>query len=253
VGNAHSRLVSNCTQIEATNLRRHSPSLRLKLIARSQSLGEDPSMIAVLDKIPVSFDEFIESYPEISEIHYELRRGTIVQMPKPRGKHSEITGFIIKKLNYLIDEIQRPYFIPRECIIKISSDTGYEPDIAVIDRSGLKNEPKWDSSSVITQGKTIKLVVEVVSTNWRDDYSLKLSDYENIEIEEYWIVDYLGIGGRRYIGSPKKPTFSVCTLVNGEYEIERFANNDLIRSTTFPQLQLTVEQIFNPAIESRLQ
>ena len=25
-------------------------------------------------------------------------------------------------------------------------------------------------------------------------------------IAEYWILDYQGLGGRRYIGSPKQPT-----------------------------------------------
>ena len=31
-------------------------------------------MIAVIDKTPISFNEFIDWYPEISETHYELRR-----------------------------------------------------------------------------------------------------------------------------------------------------------------------------------
>ncbi len=202
-------------------------------------------MIAAVDKVPVSFNEFIDWHPETSGIHYELKRGAIVQMPKPKGKHSEITGFVIKKLNYIIDEMQVPYFIPRECIIKISDDTGYEPDIAVVDRSLLVNELGWENSSVIKHGKSIKLVVEVVSTNWRDDYALKMSDYENLGINEYWIADYLGLGGRRYIGSPKQPTFSVCNLVDGEYEIQQFRGSDLIRSSTFSELQLTVDQIFN--------
>ena len=203
-------------------------------------------MIAVVDKTPISFNEFIDWYPEVAEIHYELRRGAIVQMPKPKGKHSEIAGFVIKKLNDIIDQMQTPYFIPRECIIQISDDTGYEPDIAVVDRLSLTNEPRWESSSVIKQGKSVKLVVEVVSTNWRDDYALKMSDYERVGINEYWIVDYLGIGGRRYIGSPKQPTFSVCNLMEGEYEIQQFRGSDLIGSSTFPELQLTVDQIFNP-------
>jgi len=125
----------------------------------------------------------------------------------------------------------------------------------VVDRAGLADESRWESSSIIESGKSLKLVVEVVSTNWRDDYALKLSDYESIGIEEYWIADYLGIGGRRYIGSPKQPTLSVCTLVDGEYEIQQFKNDDLIRSSkarcrrqsrTFPGLQLTVDQLFNP-------
>jgi len=203
-------------------------------------------MIAVIDKTPMSFDEFIDWYPENSENRYELRRGVIVEMPKPRGKHSEIAGFVIKKLNNAIDQMQVAYFIPRECIIKISDDTGYEPDVAVVDRPSLTNEARWQSSSVIEQGKSVKLVVEVVSTNWRDDYAIKMSDYESIGINEYWIVDYLGIGGRRYIGSPKQPTFTVCTLVDGEYEMQQFRGDDRILSPTFPELSLTVNQIFNP-------
>ncbi len=90
-------------------------------------------MIAITDKKPVSFDEFMDWYPEDSEHRYELRRGVIIEMPKPRGKHSEIAGFIIKKLNNAIDQMGVPYFIPRECIVRIADDTGYEPDIAVLD------------------------------------------------------------------------------------------------------------------------
>ncbi len=203
-------------------------------------------MIAVIDKTPISFNEFIDWYPEISETHYELRRGVIVEMPKSKGMHSEIAGFVIKKLNNAIDQMQVPFFIPRECIIKISDDTGSEPDVAVVDRPSLANEPRWDSSSVIEHGSSLKLVVEVVSTNWRDDYALKMSDYESIGIDEYWIIDYLGIGGRRYIGSPKQPTFTVCRLVDGEYEMQLFRGSDRILSATFPGLPLTVDQVFNP-------
>lgn len=203
-------------------------------------------MIAVIDKTPTSFDEFIDWYPENSENRYELRRGVIVEMPKPKGKHSEIAGFIIKKLNNAIDQMQVAYFIPRVCIIQVSDDTGYEPDVAVVDRPSLVYEARWQSASIIEQGKSVKLVVEVVSTNWRDDYAIKMSDYESIGIDEYWIVDYLGIGGRRYIGSPKQPTFTVCTLVDGEYEMQQFRGDDRILSHTFPELPLTVNQIFNP-------
>ena len=202
-------------------------------------------MVALVDKTPVLFDEFIDGYPERSAYHYELRRGVVVEMPKPKGKHSEIAGFMIKNLNYVIDQQQAVYFIPRECIIKISDDTGYEPDITIVDRAHLAQESQWESSSVIRQGKSVKLLVEVVSTNWRDDYALKMSDYESIGICEYWIVDYLGIGGRRYIGSPKQPTFTVCRLVDGEDEIQKFRSSDRILSSTFPDLQLTANQVFN--------
>lgn len=202
-------------------------------------------MIAVIDKSPVLFDEFVEWYPEDSSHQYELRRGVIIEMPKPKGKHSEIAGFVIKTLNTLIDQMQTPDFIPRECIIKISDDTGYEPDVAVVSHPALVNEPRWESASVLELGTSIKLVVEVVSTNWRDDYALKMADYESIGIAEYWILDYLGIGGRRYIGSPKQPTITVCTLVDGEYELRQFRGASQIISPTFPGFPLTVQQVFD--------
>ncbi|MEL6368684.1 MAG: polyribonucleotide nucleotidyltransferase, partial [Pseudomonadota bacterium] len=35
-------------------------------------------------------------------------------------------------------------------------------------------------------------------------YAVKFEEYENIGIQEYVIVDYLGLGGKRFIGSPKR-------------------------------------------------
>ncbi len=85
----------------------------------------------------------------------------------------------------------------------------------------------------------------VVSTNWRDDYGLKVADNEEMGIAEYWIVDYLGLGEKRFIGNPKQPTLSIYQLVDGEYQVKQFQGNDLIASSAFPNLDLTVEQIFN--------
>jgi len=56
-------------------------------------------MIAVLDKTPVSVDQFMDWYPENSSSRYELKRGVGIEMPQPRGNHSEIAGFLIKRLN----------------------------------------------------------------------------------------------------------------------------------------------------------
>ena len=202
-------------------------------------------MIAAVDKAPISFDEFMDWYPENSENRYELRRGVVIEMPKPKGKHSRLAGDLAYELGAVFRQASQPYFIPRECIIKISNDTGYEPDIIVLDEDEVVHEPRWERESIITLGQSIKLVAEVVSTNWRDDYLVKLGDYEALGIQEYWVIDYLGIGGRRYIGSPKQPTLTVCTLVEGEYELQQFRGNNAIVSTIFPDFPLTAEQIFD--------
>ena len=86
--------------------------------------------------------------------------------------------------------------------------------------------------------------MEVVSTNWEDDYARKLEDYETMGIPEYWIADYLGLGGKRYIGSPKRPTFTVHQLIDGSYQVKQFRDSERIESLTFPELNLTVSEIF---------
>jgi Uma2 family endonuclease len=201
-------------------------------------------MIAVIDKTPMSFDEFIDWYPENSEHRYELRRGVVIEMPKPKGQHSRLAGDLAFDLGVAIRQAKQTYFIPKDCVIKIANDTGYEPDIVVLDETEILAEPRWERESIITLPQTIKLVVEIVSTNWRDDYLVKLADYEAFGIQEYWIVDYLGIGGRRYIGSPKQPTLTICNLVDGEYELQQFRGSDRVISPVFPELPLTVDQIF---------
>ncbi len=201
-------------------------------------------MVAVVDRKPISFDEFVDWYPGDTENRYELRRGAVIEMPKPRGQHSRLAGDLAYDLGATIRQSNQPYFIPRECIVKISNDTGYEPDIIVLDEEKISDEPRWERESIVTSGQSIKLVVEVVSSNWRDDYLFKLADYETLGIQEYWIVDYLGIGGRRYIGSPKRPTFTVCSLAEGEYELNQFRGGTPIISPTFPAFAFTVDHIF---------
>jgi Uma2 family endonuclease len=193
----------------------------------------------------VTFDEFIAWYPENSEHRYELHEGVIVQMPKPKGKHSEVAGFISGELFLEIRRLQLPYFIPKECIVKSDSDnSGYEPDVIVLDRKATLLEPRWERESIITMSQSVRLVIEVVSTNWQDDYLTKLRDYEALGIQEYWIVDYLGLGGRLHLGYPKRPTLSVHQLVDGEYEVQRFREVERIESYLFAELNLTAKQVF---------
>jgi Uma2 family endonuclease len=106
------------------------------------------------------------------------------------------------------------------------------------------NEPRWKKESTVTQGLSVPLVVEVVSTNWRDDYHKKYADYEEMGIPEYWIVDYAALGSREYIGKPKQPTILICSLDEGEYQVRKFRESVRILSPTFPDLNLTVQEIF---------
>jgi Uma2 family endonuclease len=205
-------------------------------------------MIQTISKT-ITFDEFVAWYPENSVHKYELHNGVIVEMPLGTGDHSEVMGFISGELFLEIRHQQLPYLVPKEYIVKFIADkSGYSPDVIVLDRTALASEPRWKKESIITMGSSVRLAVEVVSTNWQDDYLVKVADYERLGIPEYWVVDYAALGGRRFIGNPKQPTISVYQLVDGEYQISQFRGNDIVKSLAFPELRLTVEQIFRAGL-----
>lgn len=191
----------------------------------------------------LTFDEFVAWYPETGR--YELINGRVCAV-KPTGPHEQVGEYLNRRLTVEIERLQLPYFLPKSFTVKPFSDqSGYLPDLVIVDPNHLTAEPRWQRESTLICGASLPLVIEIVSTNWRDDYQRQAADYEEMGIPEFWIVDYLGLGGRRYIGSPKQPTFSVYQLVDGEYQVSLFRQTDRLFSPTFPALDLTLDQILN--------
>jgi Uma2 family endonuclease len=198
-------------------------------------------MVQLLPKL-LSLREFIDHYGD-SDRH-ELIDGELIDM-EPTGPHEQVAAFVGRKLNVAIDQQNVPFFIPYRCLIKIlGTETAFRPDLIVLDQTQLVHEPLWQQEPVITLGTSIRLIVEVVSTHWQNDYARKAEDYALLGVLEYWIIDYLGLGGRDYIGKPKQPTFTLCTLEGDEYRRQLFRQQESIRSPLFPTLQLTPDQIF---------
>jgi Uma2 family endonuclease len=204
-------------------------------------------MSRVLSQL-VTFEQFIEWYPA-NGLRYELHQGVIVEMPPPTGEHENVVGFLAAQITFQFLQMGLPFRIPKTAFVKINSNNStYSPDILVLNHDNLVHEPLWSKQSTVTQAASIPIVVEVVSSNWRDDYYDKFRDYEYMGISEYWIVDYAALGGKRFTGNPKQPTITICELVDGDYQMTQFRGNDLIASPLFPQLNLTAQQIFESAL-----
>ncbi|MDJ1172828.1 Uma2 family endonuclease [Roseofilum capinflatum] len=188
----------------------------------------------------LTFDQFLACYG--SDKGYELIDGEIFDL-EPTGQHEEVAAFINTKACVEIDRLGLPWFVLQRGLLRPSNAgmSAFRPDIAVIDCTELSKEPLWANQSILTQGSSIKFIAEVVSGNWQNDYARKLEDYAALGIREYWIVDYAGLGGIRYIGNPKQPTLSICTLVDREYDIELFRGDQTLTSITFPDLNLTAD------------
>jgi Uma2 family endonuclease len=163
-----------------------------------------------------------------------------------------LQGFLNIEISAEIKRLKLPYSIPKTALVQsASSQSTYSPDLLILNKTALKVEPLWTNYSTVEYGASIPLVIEVVSTNWRDDYHKKLGEYvrvasrrEEIKIPEYWVVDYLGNGGVKFLGKPKQPTLSIYNLVDDEYQVAQFRGDERIISFAFPQLNLTAKQIF---------
>ncbi|MGL6340793.1 MAG: Uma2 family endonuclease [Waterburya sp.] len=188
----------------------------------------------------LTFEEFIASYG--NNPRYELIDGELRDM-QPTGAHEEVSGSIAGRIYSEIFRSNLNWLIPKNCLIKppAASATALRPDVIVLDKVQLKTEPFWQTEPIICNGSTIKLVVEVVSTNWQDDYARKVEEYAFLDIPEYWIVDFRGLGGLQFIGNPKQPTFTVCKLINGVYQQQQYRLKDTITSHLLPNLQLKLE------------
>ncbi|NEO85058.1 MAG: Uma2 family endonuclease [Spirulina sp. SIO3F2] len=190
----------------------------------------------------LSVEAFLAQYG--SDNRYELIDGEVFDV-EPTGPHEEVAGLITTKVCVQIDQASLPWLVLQRGLLRPAQGgmTAFRPDVMVVDRTMLGEEPLWPTQSILTQGRSLKFVAEVVSSNWQNDYARKLEDYATLGIPEYWIADYAGLGGVRYIGKPKQPTLSVCTLVDGEYEVRLFQGETAIVSVVFPDLNLTAAQV----------
>jgi len=191
----------------------------------------------------LTFDQFLVECPE--DGRYELVNGEIVEMNATRN-HDDVADFSADSFKDEIQRLSLNYVVKNTAVVRTVSKAGIEQgrrhDVSVIDRD------LWRSnrSAYSALQEPIQLAVEVTSTNWDDDYIDKLDEYQRLGIPEYWIVDYLAIGSRDFLGNPKIPTVFVYLLdAEGNYQKTAFQGVDRIVSRTFPELTLTAEQVVN--------
>jgi Uma2 family endonuclease len=156
----------------------------------------------------ITLDEFIQWYPNDGKC-YELHKGLIIEMPPPKGKHEKVIGFLAEKFTIEYVKLGLRYCIPKTAFVKTPfAESVYSPDVLLLNLDNLNNEPLFEKQSTICQAASAPLVVEVVSSNWQDDYYDKLGDYVSVAwhasaiqmgIPEYWIADYDALGAKNLL------------------------------------------------------
>lgn len=204
---------------------------------------------AIVDDAPslMTFDAFLDWHPEDGR-RFELLHGVPREMPNPLGSHEDVIAFMKLVLGMHLLKVNSSWYVANSATVRPRRElTGYKPDVVILDRPKLKDEPLWGTRSSIMNGRSIPLVIEVVSSNWRDDYDIKFSDYEAMGITEYWLIDFRALAAARAIGEPKQPTITVCYLTDDGYELRRFREGEQLVSRVLPELDLAVADIFAAA------
>lgn len=186
-------------------------------------------MLQTLTKKTYTFEEYLE-YHDNTDLKYELVNGELIPMPTPSGLHADIMVFLYDTFKAEIQRLSLDWKVrPGNIGVRTSFNKSRIPDLVVITES--QRQELREMTSAVLQSPPL-LAVEIVSPgNAADDYRYKQAEYAVREIPEYWIVD------------PIEAKVSVLQLVDGLYETTEFTESQPIKSATFPELALTVEEI----------
>ena len=135
----------------------------------------------------LTLEEFL-TYGEPNR-RYELVRGVPVEMPPPIELHQLIIAALMARFERAIAAHNLPYeAVPfglqtEETTVRMPDLVVYQPTPGKTPLTGTEKGIVWLTLDVVV------VVVEVVSTNWQDDYVVKRAEYARRGVREYVIVD----------------------------------------------------------------
>ncbi|MBD1805617.1 Uma2 family endonuclease [Microcoleus sp. FACHB-SPT15] len=183
----------------------------------------------------LTLEEYLK-YDDGTDTRYELVNGELIPMSLGTGQHGEIADFLNSEFRAAAKQLGQDW-VSKQMVIGIRSpragrwDTVRVPDVVVIPLEQWRNLQNREAVIELNEAPPL-LVVEVVSESTKStDYRAKRAEYSVLDIPEYWIVD------------PLNAKVSVLTLVEGWYDAAEFVGSDSIQSRTFPNLELTAEQV----------
>ena len=176
-----------------------------------------------------SFEEYL-SFDDGTDRCYELLNGELVELPPESGENLGILAFVFLQLAPIVSHLRVRWGLELE--VRGEPKNRY-PDLTVIREEHIE-QLKRRNTIRISMAPPI-LVIEAVSPggeNRERDYTDKRSQYQDRGIPEYWLID------------PSQQIITVLQLEGNVYkEVGVLKRNDLIRSSEFPILMLTAEQV----------
>lgn len=205
-------------------------------------------MVAAVQFQTYTVEEFLKlDLPEAQE--YELLNGAITPMSEPSGEHENLRSELLVELRLESRRCKLGLLVHPKPVLELGPKDTRKPDLIAIERESWNRQTKPEA--VLREAPSV--VIEIVSTNWEEDYRNKPLWYAAFGVSEFWFIDPLFTVARypnRKNPKIQEPTISIGQLVSSqsilveqEYEFESFTGSDRIQSRFFPNLELTVEQI----------
>jgi Uma2 family endonuclease len=179
----------------------------------------------------LTLEEYL-AYDDGTDTHYELVDGELVEMPPETDRNNLISLYLLSEFLKFVP-IQLLRHKDTELVVIGNRTRVRLPDLMILTQE-LLVALAGGRATITPDMPSPIMVVEVVSpgkVNEDRDYRYKRSEYAARGIPEYWIVD------------ADKDRVTLLTLVDGLYEEVPFQGTDLIRSVTFPTLDLTAAQV----------
>lgn len=205
-------------------------------------------MTAAIQLQTYTVEEFLElDLPEGQK--YELINGIIVPMAEPSGKHENLRTELLVSLKLESRRANLGLLIHPQTVLILGKKDTRKPDLIAIDRESWNRQTQ--TQAVLIEPPSV--AIEIVSTNWEEDYRIKPLWYAAFGVRELWIIDpFFHLDRYPSKRNPKilQPTISVgqlvasqSILVENEYRFQSFTGSDRIKSEFFANLNLTVDQI----------
>ena len=177
----------------------------------------------------LTFEQYL-AYDDGTDDRYELEDGALILMTPPTDRHALIIRFLSNAFEAEIRRLEVPWASLQMVGVRTAPRRSRLPDLCVVPIGVIRE--CLDTSAIIESDAL--LTVEIVSPeSAKRDYRFKRAEYASFGIPEYWIVD------------PTMEKVTVLRLVEGLYEEVNYQGTEQVRSETFSNLTLTVEQILH--------
>lgn len=137
----------------------------------------------------MTVDEFWDfvNRPEHMDRLFELHRGEVVEMSRPKKPHGIVSGNIARILGNYSFAVGRGYVLTNDTgvVLEETPGTVVGPDVAYcVDANNYDDvEPKWVETPPV-------LAVEVLSpTDRTGDVNAKIADYQRAGVRVVWLAD----------------------------------------------------------------